>query len=137
MALASWPPRLPPAVWTMFQSKRSASPGGVSAAIQSRSSARNCAISGPRSSSMEASWVSRLSCSLVVLACRACIALRAPGPDGEVTERDATVGPHALRAEHRHPGVPAGPDQLGTGELGERAVRPRPPVLPGAETAAG
>ena len=62
MALASWPPRLPPAVWTMFQSKSSASPGGVSAAIQSRSSARYCAISGPRSSSMEA----LLAFSLVV-----------------------------------------------------------------------
>src|ERR1700755_2064042 len=71
-----------PAVAGRFQSIRLASASGASAAIQSRSSARNCAISGPRSSSMgEPPSV---------------LLFGALGADGEVFERDVPVGPGLL-----------------------------------------
>src|ERR1700744_4425982 len=69
----------------MFQSIRRASASGASAAIQSRSSARNCAISGPRSSSM---GEPPQFCSVGLFG--------ALGADGEVIERDVPVGPRLL-----------------------------------------
>src|ERR1700761_2869532 len=101
MALAISAPRRPPAVTTMFQSVSSASPGGASAAIHSRSSARYSAISGPRSSSMKAllalvCGAGRLAPVCVNCASGARCELAALGADGEVLERDVAVGSRLL-----------------------------------------
>src|ERR1700722_5341688 len=130
MALAISAPRLPPAVTTMFQSVSSASPGGAFAAIQSWSSARYCAISGPRSSSMKARLALVYCAGLLALAgvdshpAR----LAALGADGEVLERDVAVGPRLLGQPEDPLADDAALDLVGAaGDRGARAgQRPVP-----------
>src|SRR5271166_5102306 len=102
----------------MFQSIRPASAPGASAAIQSRSSARNCAISGPRSSSM-ASLLARLWLILEFNS------RSDQNPAPVRCQVPARYGPGPLQAGGNH------------GPFGPRSLRSLIPNEPGACPAAG